>query len=361
VRAHFARDLPRALGAIARPLDVARAVDEDARRAALVVELRTRAALAGVYRPRLHALASALSRQVPADLVIETDVDVEPSPLVDELRSHGEMLRGDARLAEVAQFLTALAGADTARGHARALPPAAELAILAARAWLACGETAYARYFARRVLENDGASESARLAAAEILGSTAPTDQSMNPPPVRSARPPAVRIGAVLGPAHPGASLPPTERIEMPPRTVRPPSIEIIETMESPAADTARIRMTELARSLARDYRLAYGVTLQTDAAAIEAMQRHLLRRAGAVREDELARHGALLSEILARTLGAYWIDTASDEVGRWSMVVPPRSRVWPVGRVHRFFQRGERDGDLVGFYRELEAAARVT
>jgi hypothetical protein len=352
VRSEFARELPSVLRAIDRPELVAAAADEHAMRAALAIELRTRAALSDVYRPRLHALASALAVEQAADVVVDSDLEVEPSTLIDELRSHGDMLRGDGGLTDVAQFLTALA---------RASDPAADLAILAARAWLACGETAYARYFARRVLENDGASESAYVAAEEILGATSPTDQSMNPPPVRSMRPPPVTIIAVGGAAHPGASLPPTERIEVPPRSTRPASVEIVETMPAPAADTARIRMTELARALARDYRLAYGVTLQTDATAIEAMQRHLVRRAGSVKEDELARHGALLSEILARTLGAYWIDTSGAEVGRWSMIVPPSSRVWPVGRVHRFFQRGSADGDLVDFYRELEGAARAT
>ncbi len=322
-----------------RPLSLAR-VDADALHAARLDDLRVRAGLAGVYVPRLHALASALSRPAAADIVVE-DVELEPSPLIDELREHARMLRGDARLAEVAQFLTALARARVATG---------DLAILASRAWLACGEMAYARYFARRAAEDETASETARALAGEILGTTPATEQSMNPPPVAPSRSVAPRAPPE------GASLPPTERIEVAPRSVHPGAAEIVETMLAPPADTARIRMTELARDLARDYRLAYGVTLQTDAGAIEAMQRHLARRAGAATEEELTRHGALLSEILARTLGAYWIDTAPPKVGRWSMIVPPRARVWPIGRVYRFVERGAADGDLVEFYRELAA-----
>jgi hypothetical protein len=138
------------------------------------------------------------------------------------------------------------------------------------------------------------------------------------------------------------------------------PRIEVVETMSQPEGDEIRSRMTQLARDLARDYRLSYGTTLKTDVVAIEAMQHHLRRRfehaqrdARASRQfdEELTRHGALLSEILVRTLGARWVDVSSPELGRWVMVVPPSTRVWPIGRVYRFFEQGDREGDLVSFY----------
>ena len=347
-------ELPRALREAARPIVATAAADEAELRDARVRELRARADLAGVYRPRLHALASALAREAPpaADVTVIEEDAFEPTPLVDELRTHADMLTGELHVREVAQFLTAMTTAGVSTN---------DLAILASRAWLASGEIAYARYFARRVVEDAGAPRATRLAANEILDSTGPTNESMRAPVVRTIEPTAIIIGQPHEHAPPGASLPPARRastLPVPP-AVPAPRVEIVETMVAPPADTARIRMTELARELARDYRLAYGVTLKTDVESIEVMQRHLQRRFGEGEpanklEHELTRHGALLSEILARTLGAYWLDTASPELGRWAMIVPPRTRVWPIGRVYRYFQQGRREGDLVSFYLEL-------
>ena len=77
--------------------------------------------------------------------------------------------------------------------------------------------------------------------------------------------------------------------------------------------------------------------------------------------ELELTRHGALLSEILARSLGAQWVvaDFASQPMGHWSMLVPPGVGVWPIGRIYRFFRQGHREADLVTFYMELERHAK--
>jgi hypothetical protein len=130
----------------------------------------------------------------------------------------------------------------------------------------------------------------------------------------------------------------------------------------------ARIAMTRLARWLGRDYRLWYGTTLMTSVIAIDAMQRHLRRRfdeQAVAKEDaekvelELIRHGALLSEILARSLGGAWVDIPPDKPGHWAMVLHPDIRVWPIGRVYRFFQQGHREADLVAFYLDLEAQVR--
>jgi hypothetical protein len=127
-----------------------------------------------------------------------------------------------------------------------------------------------------------------------------------------------------------------------------------------------RVAMTRLARSLARDYRLWYGTTLRCNVLAVDAMQRHLAQRyAGAVLADpkvesELQRHGALLSEILARALGADWVDIAPTEPGYWAMRVPPSTRCWPIGRVYRFVALGHRERDLVSYYLDLEARSRV-
>jgi hypothetical protein len=95
-------------------------------------------------------------------------------------------------------------------------------------------------------------------------------------------------------------------------------------------------------------------------------MQKHLLSRyAGHKNLDapeiawDLRRHGALLSEILARMVGAYWIDVRPSDLGYWAMFVPPRTRTWPFGRVHRFVALGHRDRDLVSYYLALVERAR--
>ncbi|MGD0675511.1 MAG: hypothetical protein ABSC94_08840 [Polyangiaceae bacterium] len=127
----------------------------------------------------------------------------------------------------------------------------------------------------------------------------------------------------------------------------------------------ARIAMTRLARDLARDYRLWYKKSLRCNVLAIDAMQQHLTQRfAGAPISDEgvaweLRRHGALFSEILARALGAGWVDIGPSEPGYWSMAIPTGTRIWPIGRVCRFVALGHSARDLVGYYLDLEARVR--
>ena len=372
------RELPNVLATMRRP-SATRVATEAEVEAEIVQDLRARAALSR-ERPRLHALASALSKRPssqpppgPPDLIVTDRVEYEPVPLIDELRSHTELLHGETHLRDVAKFLTAMASGEA---------PPSELAILASRAWLASGELGYARYFARRVTEDRAASQGARVAAIELLESTTKTNESMKPPPVQSVVPisPIVMLNEPIPPpprAPAGASLPPTPEAAPPmpaPAMTRieplkeRPRVEVVETMSTPEGNEVRLHMTQLARELARDYRLSYGVTLKTDPIAIEAMQRHLRRRVGDAKTDErrrgieteLTRHGALLSEILARTLGAQWIDTTGDEPGRFSMMVPPSTRVWPIGRVYRFFEQGPRESDLVAFYFELEKSTRA-
>jgi hypothetical protein len=127
----------------------------------------------------------------------------------------------------------------------------------------------------------------------------------------------------------------------------------------------ARVAFTQLSRDLGRDYKTKHGVELRTDIASIEAMQRVLRERFpdGHVKTAEdgldLRRHAAFMSEILARVLGAQWVDVAPTELGYWAMVVPPQTRVWPFGRVARFVLMGHKERDLVSFFLELEARAR--
>jgi len=132
--------------------------------------------------------------------------------------------------------------------------------------------------------------------------------------------------------------------------------------------EQVRIAIIRVARKLGRDYRVHRGCLLRTDASAIEILQRHLLRCASEVlagRMDartlapEVARHGALFGEILARRLGATWVDLSGDQPGEWRMSVPPTTVVSPIAKVHRFLLLRNREQDLVGFFLDLDEASR--
>jgi hypothetical protein len=121
-----------------------------------------------------------------------------------------------------------------------------------------------------------------------------------------------------------------------------------------------RIAMVRLARELGRDYLRWYGRSLATNVESIERIQRHLLGYANEVlagRMDtrrlapELVRHGVLLGEILARVLGAEWLDLSGDQPASWQMIVPPSRVVSPVARVHQFLIERNRGEDLVEFF----------
>ena len=258
----------------------------------------------------------------------------------------------------------------------------------------------HARYFARRVAENSTAPDNERLDALEILDATPGTNQSQIPPPMEMSVQTAPRTALArvrrfpsLGdqpPPHdvPGntLSLPPSPWRAPPPVESRPKRAtpryvpELAESLSLPFGATesvlalnevpttplkARVAMTRLARDLARDYRLWYTKSLRCDVLAVDAMQQHLTRRfAGASIADpavawELRRHGAFLSEILARALGSEWVDVGPSEPGYWAMLIPPTSRSWPIGRVYRFVALGHRERDLVSYYLDHEARAR--
>jgi hypothetical protein len=189
-----------------------------------------------------------------------------------------------------------------------------------------------------------------------------------------------------MGPFNRGftTDLPPRPSIVPPPQQQPRPREryvpELVESLSLPYGTTeadlpagavprtameVRIACTRMARDLGRDYRLWYGSRLRTDALAVEAMQRHLLSRwpdgqiQGVDAAWELRRHGALLSEIIARALQGYWVDVGPSEIGYWAMFVPPGTRTWPFGRVYRFVALGQRERDLVSYYLEMNARAK--
>ncbi len=132
---------------------------------------------------------------------------------------------------------------------------------------------------------------------------------------------------------------------------------------ETPAE--VRAHFTILARGLGLDYRVNRGIELRADISGIEAMQavlRELFPRESVDTEEEryeVRRHGAFLSELLARRLDAEWVDVSPADVGHWAMVVPPDMRIWPFGRLLRFIHMAHRERDLVSYYFELRDRTR--
>jgi hypothetical protein len=145
-----------------------------------------------------------------------------------------------------------------------------------------------------------------------------------------------------------------------------PPGASPIEDPYLPRNnEEARSLFTRLTRELGRDTREVHGVTLNLDLASLERVQVQLLESfpSGTVRTPgearQLRRHGAYLSELLARRLGARWVDVASPELGHWKMLVEPEMEVWPFGRVIRFVQKRNQERDLVAYFLELELRKR--
>ncbi len=317
------------------------------------------------------------------------------SPGTRYLRARVALLRGDEHPGSVAQRLSQLVEENT-WFH--------EASLQAARAWLAAGEIARARFYARRVVEDTTAADGERLVGLEILEATGITSESHAPPaiivgPSEGVMNPRHAMQIVRAPLYPTlGNAPPPEvlpplQTDPPPRTfalpqpaTTPPQRairyngELVESLALPLGASesilglnelpttsvqARVAMTRLARDLARDYRLWYAKTLRCNVMAVEAMQQHLATRfAGAPIADpvvawELRRHGALLSEIIARALDGDWSDIAPSEPGYWAMLVPPSTRTWPIGRVYRFVSLGNSERDLVSYYLDLEARVR--
>jgi hypothetical protein len=125
--------------------------------------------------------------------------------------------------------------------------------------------------------------------------------------------------------------------------------------------------MTRLSRQLGRDYRVRFGIVLSVDARGIRGMEsgirRDDRRRDRGSRHDLeglVMRHGALLSEIFARRLGAEWVEVDGPPAD-WSMQISPDIRVWPVWRVQNLLRLEWTSGDgLVRLFEALRARAGV-
>ena len=187
--------------------------------------------------------------------------------------------------------------------------------------------------------------------------------------------------------ANRGASLPPFRLRENPSPiaarpSMRPPSNPKAEVAENlsfppglhghppPAGERprtivdARLSFIYGTRVLGREFRLVHGVNLKTNVKGLEQAQERLGERFPEghtwTPTDilEVEKYGAFLSEMLARNLGAGWIDISPPELGHWSMLVPPGVQVWPFGRILRFVLMGAAERNLVGYYNELHKRA---
>jgi len=349
-----ARRMPAVLRQMRVPPKSSTPRDDDEVRRQLLRSLLERMTASSRARPRLRRLAALLARDTawmnadggtvhelrPTPVAPDTVPVIAPpdsANLFEQLRRHRRLLQGESHLRAVAQFLSIQAD------RAGALP---EVAMLAARAWLATGETGHARYFAKRLLEVSDTPVSVMLMAREILEATDTAKGATTPPPPPSApsvpfllirereRPtqprlrwtdPTRRVETLLLPRRiesdpPAASEPhliEPERetqpaLPVPPRLPASPAVqerssgpEIVESLALPYGASeemlderttprdpllARIAMTRLARALGRDYRLWYGTTLETDVFAIDVMQRHLRRRFGDARASAKQR-----------------------------------------------------------------------
>jgi hypothetical protein len=184
-----------------------------------------------------------------------------------------------------------------------------------------------------------------------MAGASQPPFRADDGREVRSPRPP--RVEAFHSEAAEHLSLPPGATADFLSLDAIPRTIP-----------EARTLFTHLSRDLGSEYRVEHGIELRTEVAAIEAMQAHLFEKYHGHKVRSLddwldvRRHGAFLSEILSRTVGAEWIDISSSELGYWTMSVPNGTRVQPFARVLRYLAMGPKERDLVSYYLELRHRA---
>lgn len=282
-----------------------------------------------------------------------------------------------------------------------------ELELLAAQAWAAAGNLPRALPYARVLAQNPNTTEDVRGAAREIVAAaerasrspaphTTPSGHAMRPTPsgVRKADPPdddddlPPVLALSSAPSRQPATQPPPRPSVVPSSDAdtlmkgasRPAfqsasefdvapigTPEVVEELSDPPRGPdfdARFECVSMARELGRLYRMQHGIVLRTDVPSLEHMQTQLLDRyhGRGIKTQSAAmdvqRHGAVLSEMLARCLGARWTDVAPSELGYWEMTVPPGLRVWPFARVLRLINMGAKERDLVSYFLELYARA---
>jgi hypothetical protein len=211
-----------------------------------------------------------------------------------------------------------------------------------------------------------------------------PQPISTKPPPPMTPAPARRRTPAFAARVTPAAQSQPAVRGTWPRAMMKGGSLpalelevqleatsEVVEELSTPyvtglpqASADARMQFTEMSKLLGRHYREERGITLRTDADSIEIVQAFLhkshtagIRNTAAI--IDVRRHGAFISEVLARRLGAQWTDVSPTDLGHWMMEVPGIAKVRPFGRVLRFLSQLGSERDLVSFYLELWGLAQ--
>ena len=238
----------------------ATAHDEAEVREEILRDLRARASAAAIAPPRLAMLATAIARTgstpppgMPADAVPSTQrMSSRPAPRPSSSRPPPATASPSRAPPAPQSPVTAPApergSVDPAhlRNVARSLgalverPPfMPDLAIGAARAWLAAGEPGFARHFARLVVDDANAPDDLRIQALEVLDTTPKTSQTARPPPMESIRPapvivlsqppppPAPPPAAPIPSAPPPAALTPSAP---PPPSPQPVVAQVVST-----------------------------------------------------------------------------------------------------------------------------------
>lgn len=297
-----------------------------------------------------------------------------------------------------------------------------EAQLLASRAWHKAGNARRALPFARDVLENKAADEvlrerahqalelaSAALGQGEIRRSTsqllalaAPVIEDAPITPVRRPSAAALRaasrtdivtilradprrdedepaaitsvapvsartpVSLSLAPAHTPTERPPAPTGELAECASDPfPGAPLGAPSQPTTPPEARIYATALVRVLGERARLERSTALEIDAEGmVWALEDALARvsadpRAFARESDSVA---ALVSELLARTVGAAWISlgTGSADKTEWVMHVPPGVEFAPFEAVARFLSAPEREPNPSFVVRSLVASARA-
>jgi hypothetical protein len=365
----------------------------------ILARLQARARHTPASRERMRAVEDALaSREAPpsgplADpelwAIERTLSEVGPRQAMEQL---DELERRRGRLPATA-YLRARAALLTGSEEPRAIAERVsslstsmsdfhELELLAAQAWAAAGERRRAAAFAKDLVDNAAAPDSLRMQAQDLLrvGAGAGSRPSAPPPtrPSREIRAPAVTFSVEPLGARTWSLPPPTspggeslETLGLPPGALDADSTSA-PTGHPRTPLEARVHCTLLARELGRALRELHGADARCDVEGLETVQRYLredVPEAGgrALRPEEqrlVTRHGAMLSELLARRLGARWGDLEAPDPQRWAMLVPSPARsevtrVWPFARVARFVAMGHKERDLVSYYLELESRVR--
>ncbi len=279
-----------------------------------------------------------------------------------------------------------------------------ELELLAARAWAEAGDARQARAFARDLADNTSAPPALRARAHQVLddlGDAAdPSNDSRRPvtasradtAPVPEEAPassdfPGIDVtrttqaGATLPVlrSEPSASAetlrapdPPAELLASLSLPSNPPGDATHGGQRAPRTTAAaRFACTHLARELGRELSLRHGIDVRMrhprTGVRPECAPRGGAGRTNLQRGPSACDHanGGVSGELLARHLGARWIDLESSDPGLWAMRVASRSRqgeatrVWPIGRVLRFVVHSHKERDLVSYYLELQARSR--